>query len=115
MPISKPVKKNKTSTVDRKVLKRYHPQMPRYAALEGINGSVQLAFDISAEGEPENIEVLKAFPPKVFNLASVRAIKNWRFEPADKATQYNVQFDYYVGDAGLPCKFRLKLEGLRPS
>lgn len=57
------------------------PNYPQRALAAGIEGEVQLAFTISAEGRVENLRVTKAQPKGVFEREARRAALRWRFAP----------------------------------
>lgn len=57
------------------------PQYPASAANKGIEGYVDVRFDITRTGSTENIEVIGAQPPAIFNTAAVNAIKRWKYTP----------------------------------
>ena len=57
------------------------PEYPRRALAAGIEGQVTLQFTVNADGRVENIRVLSAEPPGVFDRAARRAVSRWRFAP----------------------------------
>ncbi len=64
-------------------LLRYRaPDYPADALAHGVEGEVMLAFDISAEGRPVDIEVVAIDPPRetAFASAARQALQFWRFE-----------------------------------
>lgn len=54
---------------------------PRDALLNAIEGWVDLEFTISPEGVPSDITVKASEPRRVFDVAAVQALRQWRFEP----------------------------------
>ena len=58
---------------------------PARAAAAGVEGWVEVQFDVSAAGVPENARVLAAQPSGVFDSAALAAIKRARFTPAKTA------------------------------
>lgn len=60
---------------------RIEPQYPRKAAMQGIQGWVQLSFDITTLGTVENVKILAAQPKRIFNMAAKRALLKWKYKP----------------------------------
>ena len=59
---------------------RIQPSYPRRAAIEGIEGFVILKFDITETGQTDNISVLQASPPQIFNSSAIQALKQWKYK-----------------------------------
>lgn len=57
------------------------PRYPSRAATRGIEGYVDVKFDISQIGTTENISVLAASPSGYFEKSAVEAVKRWRYQP----------------------------------
>lgn len=57
------------------------PEYPRRALQRGIQGYVDLIFDITASGQTTNIRVLAAEPADVFERAAIRALGKWKYQP----------------------------------
>jgi protein TonB len=57
------------------------PVYPHRAAARGVEGFVDLRFDVSASGVPQNIQVTYADPQGVFDRSAVDAVARWRFQP----------------------------------
>lgn len=60
---------------------RLDPEYPRKAAMQGIQGWVQLSFDITELGTVENVRVLKSQPKRIFDMAAKRALLKWKYRP----------------------------------
>ena len=58
------------------------PRYPREAALNGVEGSVKIKFDLNTLGTPKNIRVLKSEPEGVFDEDALKAIAQWKFKTA---------------------------------
>ncbi|MCF6440608.1 TonB family protein [Pseudoalteromonas luteoviolacea] len=58
---------------------RVAPKHPEKAVKQGINGYVQLTFDLNKLGEPTNITVLKSKPQGVFEKEAILALEKWRY------------------------------------
>jgi protein TonB len=61
------------------------PEYPREALLDGTSGWVRVAFEVQPDGRVDDVSVIEADPPRVFNRAAVRAVKRWRFQPSSGA------------------------------
>jgi protein TonB len=57
------------------------PAYPPRARNRRIEGEVELAFIIDRNGEPRDIQVVRAEPPNTFDREALRAAQRWRFEP----------------------------------
>ena len=82
---------------------RIMPQMPRKAAMRGIEGYVIVRFTVSKTGATKDISIVEAVPAKIFNKAARRAISKWRYRPQvidGKAieTKQSVRLDFKLED-----------------
>ena len=82
--------------------KRQFPRVPREAIKTG-GGFVIVNFDIQRDGSLKNIEIVKSFPPKIFDRATRRAMKRWKYEPTDKVLTQSVRIDFIL--EGAQCVF----------
>ena len=64
-------------------LYRFVTAYPPELRANPVAGAVTLSFDISAEGVPEKIKVLKSAPAGIFDAAATSAVQQWYFEPVD--------------------------------
>ncbi len=60
---------------------RVQPEYPVSALRRGVEGYVDLLFDVTASGKTENIRVIAAEPSGVFERAAIRALKKWKYKP----------------------------------
>lgn len=60
---------------------RVPPVYPRNAKLAKIQGYVRMEVVINPDGSVDDIKVLEATPPRMFDVAAVTAMKQWRFKP----------------------------------
>lgn len=61
------------------------PDYPTRAASKGIEGYVDVKFDVLPSGATANIVVVGAEPSSIFNRAALKAVKRWKFQPAEKS------------------------------
>jgi periplasmic protein TonB len=66
------------------------PQYPRSALAKGIEGYVDVIFEVSALGVPKDVRVTHAEPEGVFERHAVRAVKRWKYLPRDTESAMNI-------------------------
>ncbi|WP_350431845.1 M56 family metallopeptidase [Shewanella sp. H8] len=87
---------NKTDSMAMPVI-RIEPSYPINAAKEGLNGYVQMSFDISSNGSVGNVRVTKSSPKQVFDASAVEALEQWKYQPsATGFKDLQVQLDYVI-------------------
>ena len=67
--------------------KTVSPDFPEAARRKGITGWVEVVFTVTPKGTVADAEVRSSSPENVFDDAALRAVKQWRFEPATKDGQ----------------------------
>lgn len=83
---------------------RINPIYPRKAAMQNIEGFVILQFDITKTGQVDNILVVRASPPQIFNSNAVQALRKWKYKPRIEEGQpvrqknLRVQLDFKLTD-----------------
>lgn len=65
-----------------KIISREAPRYPSRALKNGVEGWVQVTFDIAPSGKPVDIKVVAAEPEGTFNDAAVKSVEKWRFSPS---------------------------------
>lgn len=60
---------------------KIQPNYPSSASTRGIEGFVDVVFDVSTMGTTENIRVSRAEPSTIFNSSVIKAIKGWKYKP----------------------------------
>ncbi len=60
---------------------RVPPSYPSRAVTRGVEGYVDLIFDVTATGTTTNIRVTYAQPKGYFERAAKRAIQRWKYKP----------------------------------
>lgn len=66
-----------------RLIYKVEPAYTQEASDTGLEGTVVLAMEVSAEGLPENIMVTESLDPGL-DASAVQAVSRWRFEPARK-------------------------------
>jgi protein TonB len=66
----------------RALITRVQPRFPEAATRRRLEGNVELSVRIRADGSVENVEVVRADPPGVFDREAVLAVRRWRYAPA---------------------------------
>lgn len=54
---------------------------PNVAARRGIEGYVDVRFDVTAAGATANIQVIGADPKGIFEKSALKAVARWRYQP----------------------------------
>lgn len=62
-------------------LVRINPQYPRNAAMNQIEGYVEIEFTITETGSVRDPRVIDSKPPRIFDREAIRAILRWKFKP----------------------------------
>ena len=73
------------------------PRYPPLALSRRLEGSVQVAFTIRADGRVEGARVVSATPPGVFERAALAAVAGYRFEPAGRSVASSVTLRFSLG------------------
>jgi len=94
------------SLKNRPVVYKEFPSYPLWAEKGGVSGRVRLIFRVSSSGEVyPNIWVDQTTGHSDFDEAAIRALKHWRFAPAETAAAGHEQADMYSeptpGQAGI--------------
>jgi len=76
------VQVEKSNAFEAEPIKISEPRYPRDAAMKGLTGQVKFKFDLDKKGVPRNIQLVQALPDRTFVKPSVKAIRKWRFKPA---------------------------------
>lgn len=64
-----------------KLIRRVDPDYPSAAKHDGIEGSVDLDVTVSARGVVENVSVVRATPPEMFEKSALAAVRKWKYDP----------------------------------
>ncbi|NRB25052.1 TonB family protein [Shewanella sp.] len=79
--INSPINNNAERDTKASPVKRYPPSYPSEAARQGIEGWVQLMFDIDKQGYTKNINVIKSKPVGTFEQSAIDSLKRWEYQP----------------------------------
>lgn len=60
---------------------RVDPVYPDRLLNRGIEGFVDLLFDVNEIGATKNVQVIGAEPPNLFNRSAIKAVSRWKYEP----------------------------------
>lgn len=78
-----------------KVIKKVPPEFPAEAARKAINaGSVRAKLTIGPDGSVLEVEILESEPKRVFDRASIEALKAWKFEATGQKETHEVKLVY---------------------
>jgi protein TonB len=64
-----------------KLIHSVPPDYPSAAKRDGIEGSVDLDVTVSSRGVVEDVSVLHATPPDMFEKSAVAAVRKWKYDP----------------------------------
>lgn len=64
-----------------RVMEKTEPRYPLAARERAIEGKVRVRVLVGRDGEVERVHVVEAEPKGVFERATERAVRRWRFEP----------------------------------
>lgn len=84
-------------------IKRVNPEFPLDAAKRGMFGYVRLRFLVDEQGDVTAVDTLDSFPEDLFEKASIKAIKRWKYQPSDAKHLFNVQLNYSI-DGGVSAR-----------
>lgn len=65
-------------------IRRVSPLYPREAAMDHVEGKVVVEFDVAESGAVSDVRIVESTPPDVFDAATLRAARQWTFQPATK-------------------------------
>lgn len=56
-------------------------EYPPNARAAGIEGTVEVRYDVRADGSVHNVRIVSANPAETFDTAALNAVRRWRFRP----------------------------------
>lgn len=54
---------------------------PQQALEQGIEGWVEVGYDVNVSGQVERARVVRSEPAEIFDEAALQAVRSWRFAP----------------------------------
>jgi protein TonB len=84
-------------------LVRIEPEYPMRARQRGIEGWVQVRFNINKAGSVTDALVVASQPPKVFDRVAIQAVLKWKYNP-------KIQNGVAVERKGLQMLFPFEME-----
>jgi protein TonB len=64
-----------------KLIHRVNPDYPSAAKRDGIEGSVDLEVTVSPHGVVQDVSVVRATPPDMFEKSALAAVRKWKYDP----------------------------------
>ncbi len=74
------------------------PDYPRSARRRGLNGYVDVAFDVNPDGSTGAIEVLRGVPADAFDESAADAVRQWRFAPRQDTYRGRITLRFEITD-----------------
>lgn len=78
--------------IERKTIFHEQPDYPAIAARMDLHGTVKLKIWITSDGNVRRVEYIGGHP--LLAQAAVKAVKNWKYEPANKETTAQVEIRF---------------------
>lgn len=101
-----------------KPIKKVVPDYPRGAAIEGIEGVVTLRYRIGTDGRVRDARVEQSIPAKVFDEASLRVLRKWKFEVPETHSEgawMRTIVNFRMANGARPIVDIAKLEAIKAS
>jgi TonB family protein len=77
----------------RKPIAQPAPVYPALARPSRLDGTVKVVFDITPDGQVQNVRVMGGHP--LFVEATLAALKNWKYAPSSKITTTAREFNFH--------------------
>jgi TonB family protein len=66
---------------DASPIRRTEPTYPVNAAMAALDGIVMVEFAVTPDGRTDEVNIVAAAPPGVFDEVTLQAVRRWRYEP----------------------------------
>jgi TonB family protein len=83
-----------------RALERVAPKYPPLAARQRLGGCVRVSFMLDADGAPQDVRIEEARPNGIFDAATVKAVRRWRFEVVAPPARLEQVITYRMGSPG---------------
>ncbi len=93
-PLALTAQASASDEVARSQIEMVAPEYPRAAERRGVEGRVTVLYTVAADGSVATVEIVSATPAGVFDRAALRAVENWRFEPAGGETEHTRELNF---------------------
>lgn len=77
-----------------KNLFRVFPNYPVKAYSQGIEGALNIKFDVDENGYVQNIRMLDSPLVEIFGLSTIHAMEKWRYESGKPAKDLNLTMEF---------------------
>ena len=64
-----------------RLIRSVPPDYPSAAKRDGIEGSVDLDVTVSSQGVVQDVSVVHATPPDMFEKSAAAAVRKWKYDP----------------------------------
>lgn len=100
--VSEPEKLTQSATSESNITVKNHPKnllrvFPNYpvkAYYQGIEGALNIKFDVDENGYVQNIRMLDSPLVEVFGLSTIHAMEKWRYESGKPAKDLNLTMEF---------------------
>ncbi len=82
---------------------RVAPDYPEQAKARGIEGWITFRFNVAVDGSVRDVAIVDSEPPRLWDSATIRAVSNWKYQPAIKDGKA-------VEQVGVTVTYRYELE-----
>lgn len=98
---AEPADSSQATVSTAEVLRLQRPAYPSHARRRGLQGWVELAFEVDSEGTPRAIKPVRGMPEGVFEQAAIEALEQWRFVSSLAGSTRVQRFDFSLSNAEL--------------
>jgi protein TonB len=57
------------------------PEYPQAAAAKGVEGFVEVRFNVSTQGTVSDVTIVQSQPAEIFDRAAIAAVRRWKYNP----------------------------------